>query len=316
MSKYDASTILVGAQSNVGTVRDVNQDSYYVGETAQGAIGVVADGMGGHVSGELASAMARDSVLKVMKRGESYLPLALAQAVQQANVDILGFVERYPEHSGMGTTLSTVVIDHQLAVIGHVGDSRVYLLRNNQLKQVTQDHTWVADRVRQGLLNVDEARHHQWRNLITNSVGTQETVRLELNALNLRSGDRLLICSDGLSMVLSDALLQQYLCKGTPAEAAAELIDRANERRTPDNLTAVVLEVKTVNVKPKSYAVPSQLPVSITLDATLESLRPVETLFPSAEQLYKLRFHPLFADRYWLLGCVLLALLFLYFVFF
>ncbi len=213
----------------------------------------------------------------------------------------------------MGTTLTLVLIDDQLALIGHVGDSRAYLIRDGSITQLTHDHSWVADRVRQGLLSEDEAKQHGWRNVITNALGTAPIVRLELSALVLRACDRLLVCSDGLTLLLPDDLILQVVANAAPEDAVAELLRRADERGSPDNVTAALLVAEEVTVRPKAYTLPRELPVTVVLGEDAEALGAVEAAFPYRGRSAKLRRHPLFPYRWWLLGCVSLLALFVLF---
>jgi serine/threonine protein phosphatase PrpC len=305
--------ILMAAESSAGLVRAANQDSVFVGPTKRGALALVADGMGGHVSGELASRKARGALVRALGKSRHHPPLALAQAVQRANLDIYDHAAVHPENRGMGTTLTLVLVDDQLALIGHVGDSRAYLIRGGAITQLTHDHSWVADRVRQGLLSESEAKQHGWRNVITNVLGTGPQVRLELSALTLQAGDRLLVCSDGLTLLLPDALILQIAQRGPPAEVVAELLRRADERGSPDNVTAALLLVTEVEARPKAYALPSETPVSVTLGDGAAGLSEVEAAFPYRGRAAWLRRHPLYPYRFWLLGCLGLLLLFLLF---
>ena len=302
--------LTLAGDSSPGSVREANQDNFFLGTTPQGALALVADGMGGHVSGELASRKARDTLTHALKNGSKYPPLTIAQAVQRANLDIFDHAASHPADHGMGTTLTLVLIDDHLALIGHVGDSRAYLIRDGEITQLTRDHSWVADRVRQGLLSGDEARRHQWRNIITNSVGTQPSVRLELSALTLQAGDRLLLCSDGLSLLLPDELLLQIVQQTPLEEAAHELVRRADERGSPDNVTALVLGVEEITARPKVYTLPAEMPVSVTLGEGNEGLGDVEAAFLYRGRSARLRRHPLWPYRWWLLGCALLLVLF------
>ena len=307
--------LTLAGDSSPGTVRETNQDSFFLATTPQGALALVADGMGGHVSGERASRKARDALVQALRGGSNYPPLAIAQAVQRANLDIFDYAAAHPEDHGMGTTLTVAVIDDHLAVIGHVGDSRAYLIRDGTITQLTRDHSWVADRVRQGLLSQDEAKRHQWRNIITNSVGTQPEVRLELSALMLQPGDKLLLCTDGLTLLLPDDVLLQVVEQTPPDEAARELVRRADERGSPDNVTALVVSVKEVVLQPKVYALPAELPVPVTLGEGTEGLSAVEKAFSYESRAAWLKRHPLWPYRWWLLGCLLLVILFAFFSF-
>ena len=313
MSAAPVPRLELAGDSNAGTVREANQDSFFLELTPNGALALVADGMGGHVSGELASRKARDVLAQALWNYASYPPLAMAEAVQRANLDIFDHAAANPGDRGMGTTLTVVLLDDQLALVGHVGDSRAYLVREGAITQLTQDHSWVADRVRQGLLSGDEARRHGWRNIITNSLGTQPEVRLELSALTLQAGDRLLLCTDGLSLLLPDELLLEVVAHTPPDEAVRELVRRAHERGSPDNVTALVALVREVEARPKAYTLPLEMPVSVLLGEDDEGLASVEAAFPYRGRWAWLRRHPLWSYRGWLLGCALLLALFAFF---
>ncbi len=313
MSTPPAPRLVLAGTTHAGSVREANQDSFFVNLTPNGALALVADGMGGHVSGELASQKARDVLSGALRGGHKYPPLAVAEAVQRANLEIFDHAETHPADRGMGTTLTLVFIDDHLALVGHVGDSRAYLVRDGAIRQLTQDHSWVADRVRQGLLNDDEAKRHGWRNIITNSLGTQASVRLELTALTLRAEDRLLLCSDGLTLLLSDEVLLEVISQNPPEEAVHDLVRRANERGSPDNVTALVIAVRDAEVRSKLYALPDDLPVSVELGEDDKGLLAVEEAFPYRGRSARLRRHPLWPYRYWVIGYALLIALFIVF---
>jgi PPM family protein phosphatase len=302
-----------GGASHPGSVRAVNQDSFWMGEVVgKGTLGVVADGMGGHQTGEIASQQAVSVFRKAFARSKAHPPAALARAAQAANLEIYAHALEHPESRGMGTTLTAVFVDDQVALVGHVGDSRAYLVRGGLIDQLTHDHSWVADRVRQGLLTDEEARRHRWRNVITNALGATATFRLDLQHLELRPGDRILLCSDGVSMVLPDALMMAIVERYEPQEAADRLIAAANERGSPDNVTAVVLRVDRLDAKSKRYAVPEEAePSSIDITETLSGIRKVEDAFPEHSLRTALRQQPWYPYRLWLAGslALLLALL-------
>jgi len=300
------------ARSDVGQVREVNQDAFFVGHTPQGVLALVADGMGGHQSGEVASQKAAEALCQALLKPQSHLPTAIAKAVQSANLSIYDYAGSHPESRGMGTTLTLLLMDDQVGLVGHVGDSRAYLVRNGEIVQLTQDHSWVADRVRQGLLSEEEAKRHGWRNIITNALGTAPEIKLDLSHVEVAPGDRLLLCSDGLTMLLPDELLLKSLQAPTPEEAAEDLVAQANVRGGPDNITAVVLFVDTVAPKPKRYALP-KAPASVRLGETHSGLRKVEEAYPPKDRLGVLRRHPWYPYRFWILGCLCLFILFLFF---
>ncbi|CAN5851190.1 hypothetical protein BH23DEI1_BH23DEI1_04540 [soil metagenome] len=308
--------ITYGGASEAGTVRAVNQDTFWMGEIpGKGVLGVVADGMGGHQTGEVASRQAVDVFRSALQRSRAHAPAAIARSAQAANLEIYAYAVEKPEHRGMGTTLTAVLIDDQVAIVGHVGDSRAYLVRDGAIEQLTHDHSWVADRVRQGLLTEDEARRHRWRNVITNALGATATFKLDLQHFEVRGGDRILICSDGVSMLLSDAILTRIVSDHPPQLAAEGLLAEANDRGSPDNVTAVVLHVERVVARPKRYTVPDHdaEPSSIDITETLSGIREVEDAFPVQSLLNAMRRQPWYPYRIWLVGSLYLVLLFLIF---
>jgi serine/threonine protein phosphatase PrpC len=245
-----------GLLTDVGRQRSVNQDAALALELAQGGLYAVADGMGGHAAGELAANLALDSLSQHYLDRRGSPPERLAEAVQAANLAVLRHA--VGEYVGMGTTLLAVLVDRGAALVAHVGDSRAYLLRAGELHRLTDDHSWVAEQVRLGHLTEEEARHHQWRSVVSNALGGEERVRLELFGLPLRAGDRLLLCSDGLSGVLGDrALLELLMRPQAPDPTARTLVNAANDAGGPDNITAVVVDILREG-RPPRYALPER----------------------------------------------------------
>lgn len=231
-----------GLLTDVGRQRRVNQDAVLALDLPQGGLYAVADGMGGHAAGELAANLALDALSQHYLEGRGSPPERLAEAVQAANLAVLQHA--VGEYVGMGTTLLALLIDRGAALLAHVGDSRAYLLRAGKLQRLTEDHSWVAEQVRLGNLTEAEARNHHWRSVISNGLGAEKNVRLELFGLPLRAGDRLLLCSDGLSGVVGESTLLELLARSLPPERTVrELINAANEAGGPDNITAVVVDI-------------------------------------------------------------------------
>ena len=308
--------IVAGGASDAGRVRAINQDAFWLGDVpGKGFLAVVADGMGGHQTGEVASRQAVEVFRSTLKGSRAHVPAAMARAAQTANLDVHAAASANPEHHGMGTTLTALVVDDQGGLIGHVGDSRAYRLRDGELLQLTHDHSWVADRVRQGLLTADEARRHRWRNVITNALGATESFRLDLGATEVRPGDRFLLCSDGVSMLVSEGLLRQILTDHPPQAAADLLIAEANDRGAPDNVTALVVHAQEVAHRPKRYELPAEIdePTSVEVRGTQSGIREVEAAFPARSPLRAVRNHPWYPYRGWIVGSLYLVLLFLVF---
>ncbi len=233
--------LVYSVKSDVGRVRDGNEDSYILSSP----LFVVADGVGGHVAGEVAS----QTAVEVIRESLEDDPVAhlddLAHTVKKANAAIWDRAQEDSSLSGMGTTCTLMVVDGSTAHIAHVGDSRAYLLRDDELSQITEDHTLVARMVKEGRLAPDEAQHHPQRSIITRALGLSEEVEVDLLTIELRDGDRVLLCSDGLSDMIDNEQIHDTLAHGDDAAAAAErLVDLANESGGEDNITVVVVDAR------------------------------------------------------------------------
>lgn len=315
--KRSRTTITHAGRTEAGRVRSMNQDSFFVGEVSGGYLAVVADGMGGHSTGEVASQKAVETIQSELASSRSYPPAALARAVQSANLEIFDYASENPENHGMGTTLTSVFIDDQVGLVGHIGDSRLYLVRGGTIQQLTLDHSWVAERVRQGILTNDEAKRHRLRNVITNALGALPEVKLDLSHFEVQAEDRLLLCSDGINMLLSDEVLLEILSSAAPpADLTQRLIDEANKRGSPDNITAVVIEVNEVETRSKNYALPPKLreePSSITIGGTMTGIRRIEEAYPRLDFFSQIRRKTWYPYRFWILGILYLILLIIVF---
>jgi protein phosphatase len=232
--------------SDAGTERPANEDccgSYVESETR--VLIAVADGVSGEEGGEIASRAAIDVTLRSFRESAASIDPAkrLHRAVQQANIDIHDRALVVTELRRMATTLTALVVDGPMAHVAHVGDSRLYILREGTIVQKTKDHTVAADRRRLGMISAERAREHPGRSILTRSLGRELIAAVDRIAFPLASGDCLLICSDGLYNVLADDELREIVTGKPAAEACAALLDAANTRGTPDNLTAAVVRV-------------------------------------------------------------------------
>ncbi|HEU4675282.1 MAG TPA: PP2C family serine/threonine-protein phosphatase [Motilibacteraceae bacterium] len=238
------------ARSDVGLLRDGNEDSGYAGPRLL----VVADGMGGHAAGEVASSVAVASLaaLDEDSPGPDLLD-RLATAVETANAHLHDMVEGDPALAGMGTTLTALLRAGPRVGLVHVGDSRCYLLRDGELVQVTRDHTFVQTLVDEGRISKEDAGSHPQRNLILNALQGQDPVELDLSVREMRKGDRWLLCSDGLTGVVSDESLHRTLLGTADTDAAADtLVDLALRGGAPDNVTVIVADVVDVETSPST----------------------------------------------------------------
>jgi serine/threonine protein phosphatase PrpC len=244
----------IHGETETGMVRDHNEDSILIlgGEKSPlgvDALLVVADGMGGHAAGEVASRMTVDGIIGLMSRSDD-LPSAegpeylrfLGEIVQQVNNTIFQ-AGQDEDKRGMGTTCTVAVVRGDQLFVSHVGDSRAYLLRSGDLHQITQDHSWVEEQVRQGTLSSEEARNHPNRNIITRAVGLDPKVEVDGYLVGLANKDILLLCSDGLTTMIEDSQIAEILCANEPVEACRALIDAANDKGGHDNITVAVARV-------------------------------------------------------------------------
>lgn len=229
--------------SDVGLVREHNEDSAFVGPYAA----LVADGVGGAAAGEVASATATYVVsATALARFGSPPEEVLRAAVTSARRDLAAGADRDPSRAGMATTLTAVVCDGQRVVLGHLGDSRAYVLRDGTLDQVSRDHTFVQQLVDEGRLTTDEAAHHPWRNVVMRSLHQEADAALddvELTSLDVSPGDRVMLCSDGLSDLVPSERMREVLQLRDPQSASAVLVQSALMAGGRDNVTCLVLDV-------------------------------------------------------------------------
>ncbi len=222
-----------------GMVRQNNEDSLFPtssGESDGPAILMVADGMGGHVAGEVASRLAVNAA--------SSIEVDATDRVAAGNRAIREEVARDMELEGMGTTLTLVSLASDgIATFGHVGDSRAYLLRGTDLRQLTEDHTVAAEYVASGQISAEEATSHPQRHMLTRTLGLTRFVNIDEFDIPLEPGDRLLLCSDGLNEMVSDGEIRNALGDGTTDEVSWRLVEMANEAGGVDNTTVIVVDV-------------------------------------------------------------------------
>ena len=242
----------VAKLTDVGRVRSHNEDyvDYFVPtDPAQlarkGAIYVVADGMGGHQAGEVASRGAVEAVIAHYYGDTKHdVATSLVQAVRAANHQIYTQAQADPSKAGMGTTLVAVVILGRKVYVANVGDSRAYLINSQGIRQITEDHSWVEEQVRAGLLTHEQASRHPQRNLVTRALGSKPDVQVDLFEGELGEGDTLLLCSDGLTGRVEDREIAAAVRRYPPQEAARRLVALANERGGNDNITVLIVSAR------------------------------------------------------------------------
>lgn len=230
--------ILSAFRTDVGKVRANNQDAPIVSEKLR--LYGVADGMGGHKGGEVASTSARDDLLRELE-GKTPSVATLSGAIEEVNRQIYHQQEHDDALTGMGTTLSVLWMSDNFVYIGHVGDSRVYLLRDGEFKQMTLDHSLVEQLVREGVLTEEEAQNHPMRNIITRAIGTDELVEVDVVVEERRKGDLWLACSDGLHGLVDDRQMRDALRQYAPEKAADVLLKAALDAGGRDNVTLVIV---------------------------------------------------------------------------
>jgi protein phosphatase len=203
--------------------------------------------MGGHAAGQIASEYALNVLIhEYFSDTTSSVEDGLRSAIEKANLRIFEAAAARPERNSMGTTLTSAVIWEDDLFLGHVGDSRAYLYREGELRQVTNDHSWVAEQVRLGAMTPEDAEISPFRNLITRSLGNLLEVEVDIYHEKILDGDLVLLCSDGLSGMLSDDEIAQTLACKAPSLATLMLVERANEAGGRDNITAVVLQIAAI----------------------------------------------------------------------
>ena len=245
--------IKVAARTDLGRVRENNEDKFDFFDpddpdiqARRGSLFLVADGMGGHSAGQIASELALKQILRAYYQDSEIDPAeALQAAIVDANSLVYEAARAVAERSGMGATVTAAVIWGDKLIVGQVGDSRAYLVSKSSgdAKRITEDHSWVAEQVRLGTLTESEARNSPFRNVITRAIGTSPTVVADIFEEELRDGDTVVLCTDGLhGNITTEEIAASAASKG-PSEAALELVDLANERGGNDNITVLIARV-------------------------------------------------------------------------
>lgn len=227
-----------------GMVRSTNQDAYHI--DPDGRFFIVSDGMGGHAGGQEASRIAKDTIrdyLETNWESETTSPELLETALTKANQAIIGHQMTSPEFADMGTT-TVVLAFREQPWCANVGDSRIYRLRGAGLEQITEDQTWVAKAIKLGVLTPDQARVHPMRHVLAQCLGREELADIEILPIDVQSGDRWLLCSDGLTEELSDSIIENHVKSIRSCDMAAKtLINAAKEHGGRDNITVVLVAV-------------------------------------------------------------------------
>lgn len=271
---YASLRLTVAGYTDPGLRRALNEDAWRVADVSEpgamiedrGWLFAVADGMGGHAAGEVASQLAIETIFD-QYYGDDDAPLPPAirieQAILVANDRIYEQAAAKTSQAGMGTTIVAAIVRDDWLTVGNVGDSRAYLVRNGTSTQITRDHSWVAEQVAAGLLTEQEAQNHMYRSVVTRCLGHRAEAQVDTFDQALEPGDAILLCSDGLSNQVSEGEIAQVVTRHSPDRAAKELIELANRYGGPDNITALVLKVSEARERepalptPESESIPS-----------------------------------------------------------
>ena len=246
----------VGSLSDPGQVRELNEDYFGTPETMEisldlveqkGRLYAVADGMGGHAAGEVASWQAISTLfVEYYASPSAEIIKRMKMAIEAANAEVHAQASLDQARAGMGTTLVAAVLQGDDLYVANVGDSRAYLVREQSVEQVTRDHSWVNEQVQAGIITAQEAREHLYRNIITRSLGTRPDVDIDFFQRKVQPGDVLVLCCDGLSNQVEDDEIARIASNNSVQESSQAFIDLANQRGGPDNVTAIVVKIGEV----------------------------------------------------------------------
>lgn len=235
-------------ETNKGIIREKNEDNLIIEETERYNLYAVADGMGGHKAGEIASTLLIDVIREYFdknnKRENFKIPTFINESIMLANLKIIEEASEKEEYLGMGTTVTMAVIDlsENIVYIGNVGDSRTYIIRDNKIRQITEDHTYVHELVKEGKITIEEAKAHPKKNIITRAIGSEENIIVDIFEIELMENDILLLCSDGLTTHLSDSEIMDTIKTFGCAESVGILIDMCNNNGGTDNITVIIID--------------------------------------------------------------------------
>jgi len=235
-------------RTDKGSKRSNNQDSIFVSDSPVGPLPnlyIVADGMGGHAAGDFASRYAISVVIDFIRRSTIHSPVSLLRrAMIYASNEVYKESEKDPDKNGMGTTMVACVIDEGRMYVANIGDSRLYHMTDDELSQITMDHSLVEELIRNGELKRNRGRYHPERNIITRAMGSREEAMPDFFEVELKPGDRVLMCSDGLSNMVEDDEIRDIILENSSTDtAAAALIDKANYYGGNDNISVILISV-------------------------------------------------------------------------
>ena len=243
-----------GAVTDIGMCRKINEDNYYVTAKGDFPYAIVADGMGGHKAGEIASMMVIDVIQNQLENKVDKNPdsVETGETIRQAFIAANSIIYKYSENHykimGMGTTATLAMIYEDKIITAHVGDSRAYMINDKEIKQLTKDHSYVQELVSMGKITKEEAKHHPKKNFITRAIGAEETVKVDIG-IKPYNGEKILLCSDGLINFVEDEEIKDIMVNGDGSlqEKSEQLVQTANSRGGKDNITIIVLEKENRN---------------------------------------------------------------------
>lgn len=241
----------IGVSSTTGKVRDINQDSYFCSEFNDINVFAVADGMGGHNAGEVASRIAVETIKDLLYNfredlinGKIEVSEFIKKLLEEANKNIFIEAEENIKLKGMGTTITLVFVLENEILIGHVGDSRAYIFSNNELIQITEDHSLVAELVKNGTISEYEAINHPQKNVITRALGTDKEIKVDIFNKKIKKDDVIILCTDGLTNLVSEERIKNVLNEHQNIQDACDtLINIANELGGYDNTTVIIIKI-------------------------------------------------------------------------
>ena len=228
-------------KTHVGMKRSHNEDAFYRNDEI--GLYIVADGMGGHKAGEIASNMAVESIKNYVLNQKKVAEQSLVDAIYVANNLIFKSAAANAQYSGMGTTIVSMAFNSTGAMLCHVGDSRAYILTRGKLERLTEDHTYVNEQFKTGLITEAQMETHSMRNVLTRSLGFSEQIKVASQKLNIHAGDRYLLCSDGLSHMVADNVIAELGSIPDAVHAVSTLIEVANTNGGDDNITVIIIDV-------------------------------------------------------------------------
>jgi serine/threonine protein phosphatase PrpC len=241
--------MLMVSQTDIGRVRLVNEDRAAIQHELNGlSLAIVADGMGGHQAGDVASQMAIEKIQEELQAIRSDMPVEackdkLREAIERANAAIFEFAAERENYHGMGTTVVAVIASQELLIIGHIGDSRAFKIDSESIVQLTEDHTLVNELVKNGQITQEEASNHPRRNWLLRALGTEPTVEVDIYEYEWKHGDTILLCTDGLSSLVEPGIIGKLVQSETNLDSAAQLLIRqALDAGGDDNVTVILLK--------------------------------------------------------------------------